>query len=207
MKSRAWWLPAALFAASLLQGCELALLGAGSATAYVAYEDRRTSGMQIDDEAIEMRAQSRVRERLGDRVHLNVNAYNRSVLITGEAPDESARAEVEKIVRAVPNVRALTNEMQIGPVSTLGDRANDSLLTTHVKARFLRAKRFSPVHVKVATEAGVVYLLGLVTDYEADDAVEIARRTGGVRKVVKIFEYCKSIEAACRLSSAGKSAP
>jgi osmotically-inducible protein OsmY len=207
MKSLAWWLPAALCAASLLQGCELALLGAGSATAYAAYEDRRTSGMQIDDEAIEMRAQARVGDRFADKVHLNVNAYNRTVLLTGEAPDEATRAEIEKIVRAVPNVRAVTNEMQIAPISTLGDRANDSLLTTHIKARFLHAKRFNPMHVKVATEAGVVYLLGLVTDREADDAVEIARRTGGVRKVVKIFEYCKSIDSPCRPSSAGKTAP
>lgn len=207
MKRAAWWLPAVVCAVPLLQGCELALIGAGSATAYAAYEDRRTSGMQIDDEAIEMRAQSRVADRFADKIHINVNAYNKAVLITGEAPDEPTRAEIEKIVRSIPNVRAVMNEMQIAPVSTLGERANDSILTTQVKARFLRAKLFNAVHVKVATEAGVVYLLGLVTDREATDAVEIARNTGGVRKVVKIFEYCKPVEALCRLPGGEKSRP
>jgi osmotically-inducible protein OsmY len=199
---------AAMACLAPLAGCELALIGATSATAYAAYEDRRTSGMQVDDEAIEMRAQHRVGERFSDQVHINVNAYNRAVLITGEVPDAATRAEIEKILQGVPNVRAVANELEIAPTSTFGDRTNDSFITTQVKARFLRAKRFNPVHVKVATENGVVYLLGVVTDGEAADAVDIARTTGGVRKVVKVFEYCKPVDEICRpRTAAQKSRP
>ena len=110
------------------------------------------------------------------------------------APD----AEVEKIAREIPNVRGVTNDLQMGPPSSLGARANDSLITTRVKARILDSNKVNPIHVKVVTEAGVVYLLGVVTDKEAEDAVEVARTTGGVRKVVKMFEYCKPDDEVCR---------
>ncbi|HYG54184.1 MAG TPA: BON domain-containing protein [Burkholderiales bacterium] len=182
----------------LLPGCELALLGAAGGAAYTAFEDRRTSGSLIDDEAIEVRATSRIDERYGDKAHVNVTVFNRTVLLTGEVPNEAAREDVEKIVGAVPNVRAITNELQVGAPSSLGARTNDAFITSKIKARFLDAKRFNPVHVKVVTEAGIVYLFGLVTEKEADAAVEIARTTGGVRKVVRIFEYCKPDEQPCR---------
>ena len=187
----------ALTAALLLQGC-VALIGAGGVAAYSSLEDRRTTGTQIDDEGIEVRAANRINERFRDRAHVNVIAYSRAVLITGEAVDEATRAEIEQIVLAVPNVRAVTNEVQLAGLSSVGSRANDSSLTLKVRSRFLNAKGFSPVHVKVVTEAGVVYLMGIVTVKEADAAVEIARTTGGVRKVVKVFEYCKSTDEPCR---------
>ena len=188
-------------AAALLQGCELAIVGAGSAAAVSAIEDRRTTGTQLDDKDIEGRAGSRI-DRFGDAAHVNVNAYNRSVLLTGEIPDERTREEIEKMVLGLPNVRAVTNDLQIAGTASLGARTNDSFITSKVKARFLDAKRFNPIHVKVVTEAGVVYLLGLVTEREADDAVDIARTTGGVRKVVKVFEYCKTNDELCRPRSA-----
>src|SRR5439155_1410602 len=122
--------------------------------------------------------------RFADKVHVNVAAFNRATLITGEVPDEAVRAEVEKIVQGVPNVRGVTNEVQLAPITSLGERTSDSLITAQVKARYLRAKAFNPVHVKVVTEAGVVYLMGVVTEREADDAVDLARTTSGVRKVV-----------------------
>jgi osmotically-inducible protein OsmY len=188
-------------AVALLQGCELAILGAGSAAAVSAIEDRRTTGTQLDDKDIEGRAGSRI-DRFGDAAHVNVNAYNRSVLLTGEIPDERTREEIEKMVLGLPNVRAVTNDLQIAGTASLGARTNDSFITSKVKARFLDAKRFNPIHVKVVTEAGVVYLMGLVTEREADDAVDIARTTGGVRKVVKVFEYCKTNDELCRPRSA-----
>jgi osmotically-inducible protein OsmY len=160
-------------------------------------EDRRSTGAQIDDESIEIRASNRVNDRFGDRAHVNVTSYNRIALITGEVPDERAREQVEKIVLAVPNVRGATNDVQIWGVSSLGSRANDSYLTTKVRGRLLDTKRVSPVHVKVVSEAGVVYLMGIVTQAEADEAVEIARTTGGVRKVVKVFEYCTAGDERC----------
>ena len=185
-------------AALLLPGCEVALLSAAAAGGVAAFEDRRTSGTQLDDDAIEARVANRVAERFGDKVHINVNSFNRFALLTGEAPDEAARAEIEKIALAVPNVRGVSNEVQVGTPTSMSSRANDSLITSKVKARLIDGRKVSPVHVKVATESGVVYLMGVVTEQEADGAIDIARTTGGVRKVVKIFEYCKSGDDVCR---------
>ena len=189
-------------AGALLAGCIPALIGAGAAGAYTALEDRRTAGTQIDDESIEVRSANRIADRFGDRVHVNVTSFNRTALITGEVPDEAAREEIEKIVRAVPTVRGVTNDLQVAGASSLGARTNDSYLTSKVKARLLDSSRVSPLHIKVVTEAGVVYLLGVVTEAEADEAVELARTTGGVRKVVKVFEYCKPDDNVCRTREA-----
>ena len=180
-----------------LYGCELALLGGGAA-AITAIEDRRTSGTILDDDGIETRVRRAVRERYGENTHVNVTSFNRSVLLTGEVPNEASRAEIEKIVLSNANVRGVSNELQVAGVSSLGTRANDSLITTKVKARLLDANKVNPIHVKVVTESGVVYLLGVVTEAEAADAVDIARTTGGVIKVVKIFEYCKTGDPICR---------
>lgn len=179
-----------------LQGCiEMAAVGVGAGV--VSAVDRRTTGAQVDDEGIELRATNRIGERFGDRVHVNVTSFNRSVLITGEAPDAKTKDEIEKIVAAVPSARAVTNDLTLASNSTLSNRANDTSITGKVKARFLDAGKFNPLHVKVVTERSVVYLLGVVTEQEAADAVEVARTTGGVRKVVKIFDYCKPTDAAC----------
>lgn len=187
----------ALLLLVLTPACVPVLLGAGGAAAVSSLEDRRSAGAQLDDESIEIRATNRVNDRFGDRVHVNVTSYNRIALVTGEVPDERAHQEVEKIVAAVPNVRGVTNDLQIAGPSSFGSRTNDSYLTTKVRGRLLDTKRLSPVHVKVVSEAGVVYLMGIVTDPEADEAVEIARTTGGVRKVVKAFEYCKPGDERC----------
>jgi osmotically-inducible protein OsmY len=188
---------ALIAAAASSPGC-VALIGAGGAAAFSALEDRRTAGTQIEDEGIEVRAAHRINESLKERAHVNVTAFNRAVLITGEAWDEATRAEIEKIVLAVPNVRVVTNELQVAGLASVASRANDTSLTAKVRGRFLNAKDFNPLHVKVVTEAGVVYLLGLVTESEAEAATELARTTGGVRKVVKVFEYCKSTDELCR---------
>jgi osmotically-inducible protein OsmY len=188
---------ALLLAALLLQGCmEMALIGAG--TAVVAFEDRRTMGAQLEDRGIELRTGNRVDDRYGDRAHVNVTSYNRYVLLTGEVPDEAARAEIEKLARGVPNVLGVTNDLQVAGKSSMGSRSNDTYLTSKVKTRFLDSGKFNAIHVKVVTEAGVVYLLGMVTEKEAEDAVEIARTTGGVRKVVKMFEFCRPTDEACQ---------
>jgi osmotically-inducible protein OsmY len=185
-----------LVGAASLQGCiEMAVVGAGAAVASAV--DRRTTGAQVEDEAIELRAGNRVGERFGDKVHVNITSYNRSVLVTGEVPDDKAKAEIEKIVAGVANVRGVTNDLQVAGISSFSSRASDAGITGKVKARFLDANRFNPLLVKVVTEASVVYLMGLVTESEAAAAVDIARTTSGVRKVVKVFEYCKPSDAAC----------
>jgi osmotically-inducible protein OsmY len=197
MNLRRTLLLAALPLALVLQGCMgMALVGVGAAV--VAFEDRRTAGAQLEDRGIELRTGNRVDDRFGDRTHINVTSYNRYVLLTGEVPDEAARAEIEKLARGVPNVLGVSNDLQVAGKSSMGSRSNDSYLTSKVKTRFVDSGKFNAVHVKVVTEAGVVYLLGMVTEKEAEDAVEIARTTGGVRKVVKMFEYCKPEDEACR---------
>ena len=189
---------AALGLAGLLGGCAAVVVGAGAAAGYSAYEDRRSTGTQVEDQRIESRASSAIDERFGWKVHVNVTSYNRQVLVTGEVPDAVTHAEVEKLIGAVPGVRTLANELTIGPLTSLAARTGDTVVTSNVKSRFLGAKNFNPVHVKVVTEAGVVFLMGMVTEVEANAAAEITRTTDGVKKVVKVFEYCKSGESICR---------
>jgi osmotically-inducible protein OsmY len=187
---------AAPLVAGALSGC-VGVAAVGVGTAMMSSVDRRTTGTQVEDEGIELRVANRVSERFGDRVHVNITSYNRNVLLTGEVPDEKAKAEIEKITLGVANARGVTNELQVAGGSSLSSRASDSTITGKVKARFLDANRFNVLSIKVVTEASVVYLLGIVTEQEAADAVEIARTTGGVRKVVKVFEYCKPADAVC----------
>ena len=178
----------ALLALPLLNGCVPVVIGGAAATGVVVAEDRRTVGTMTEDEVIENKASSRVAEKLKD-VHVNVTSYNRMVLLTGEVPDANAKAAAEKIARAVDNVRAVVNELQVAGNSALSSRANDSYLTSKVKARFVDGQKFNALHVKVVTESNIVYLLGLVKKQEANDATEIARTTAGVQKVVRVFEY------------------
>lgn len=191
-------LGALLAALLLLQGCAETVIAVGAGAAVMSATDRRSTGAQIDDEGIELRVTNRIDERFGDKVHLNVTSFNYVVLLTGEVPDASTRSEVEKIARAAPGVRSVANETQIAGVSSFPARSNDAYITSKVKGRFVSDGHFSANHVKVVTEASVVYLMGIVTDAEAREAVEIARTTGGVLKVVKIFEYCTAGQAPCK---------
>jgi len=172
-------------------GATVVGVGAGALMA----ADRRPSETFVTDESIELRSASRIGEALGDRAHVNVTSYNRAILLTGEVPDAAARSQVEKIASGVPNVKAISNEVQVAGVSTLGARGNDAYITSKVKARFIDANKFAVIHVKVVTEGGTVYLLGMVTQRESDDAVEIARTTGGVQRVVRMFEFISEDEA------------
>ena len=177
-----------------LTGCvPVAAVGVG--TGVLVFSDRRPTETFIADEAIEARAGNRINEKFGDRAHVNVTSYNRAVLLTGEVPSDAAKAEAEKLAAAVPNVRAITNELLVAGPSSYGARSNDSYITSKVKARFVDARKFAPNHVKVVSEGGTVFLLGLVTQYESDAAVEIARTTGGVQKVVRVFDVITEAEA------------
>ena len=189
MTQRKLMLGAALVASlPLLQGCfPLAVTGMGAAALMAS--DRRTTGMYIEDEAIEWKTFARLREYNGRGAHVNPTSFNRRVLLTGEAPTEELRREIGEAVRKVENVREVTNEIQIAAPSNLAARGNDALITSNVKARMVNNGKFSPSHVKVLTEANVVYLMGLVTPPEGEAAVEIARTAQGVSRVVKVFEY------------------
>jgi osmotically-inducible protein OsmY len=187
-----WLLVAAVV--PTLAGCfGAAVVGAGAGALMLA--DRRPSDTFVADQAVELRAGNRINDKFGDRVHVNVTCYDHTALLTGEASDAAVKADVEKLVAGVPNVKAVINEIQIAGTSTLSARSNDAYVTSKVKARFVDANRFAPNHVKVVTEAGTVYLMGIVTQREADAAVEVARTTAGVMKVVRAFEYIPEEQA------------
>jgi osmotically-inducible protein OsmY len=179
----------------VLSGCfGAAAVGVGAGA--LAFADRRATEVQVTDEGIELRSGNRISEKYGSNTHVNVTSYNRTVLLTGEVPDAAAKTNIEKIVSEVPNVKAISNELQVAGTSTLTARSNDTYITSKVKARFVDANTFAANHVKVVTEAGVVYLMGLVSQKEANAAVEIARTTGGVQKVVRVFEIISDTDAA-----------
>jgi len=176
-----------LLAAFMLQGC-FPLVATGVGATAMMLDDRRTSGIYIEDENIEWKTLARTREKFKD-AHINTTSYNLSVLLTGEAPTEAMKNEIAEVVRGIPSVKAVTNEIAVSGNSSLTSRGNDTLITSSVKARFIGNSAFSPNHVKVVTEAGVVYLMGLATQLEGDAAAEVARTTSGVTRVVKVFEY------------------
>ncbi len=178
----------------LLQGC-LPLLAAGASGGALAAFDRRSLGTQTDDETIEWKASARVGEKSWDDVHANFTSFGRRVLVTGEVPAPAVKAEVERIVAGVPQVQAVYNELAVGPVTSFSTRSNDSYITSRVKGRFVDSGKFNAIHVKVVTEDGVVYLLGLVTQSEAEAAIQVARTTSGVKKVVTLLEVIPEAKA------------
>lgn len=181
---------AALLAALLapaLSGC-VAAVATGATAGALAVIDRRSFGTQTDDEGIEWKILGNLMNKYGDKVHVNQTSYNRKVLLTGEVPDEQTKGEIERLVRGIAGVQDVWNELQVGPARSFQDRSNDAFITSKVKGRFVDGGKFRANLVKVVTEAGTVHLLGLVTRTEADAAIEIARTTSGVKKVVNLME-------------------
>jgi osmotically-inducible protein OsmY len=150
--------------------------------------DRRTAGTQIEDEGIQIRAASRIDTNLGERAHVNVNSYNRQVLLTGEVPSEQDKQLVEQVVSRVDNVRSIVNELAILGQATLTQRSSDALVTGRVRANLIDDRDLMSNAFKVVTERGTTYLMGRVTQREADRATDIVRNTSGVQKVVRLFE-------------------
>ena len=179
---------AATLALVNLTACAPILIG-GAVTAVALTEDRRSSGAFVDDENIENRALLKVKSRFGDQVHVNITSYNRHVLLSGEASSDSVKRGVEDEVSTVPGIKRVFNEMAVGPQAGVIAVSNDTRLTTIVKTRFLEANRFQANHVKVVTEANVVFLMGIVKRAEADAATQLASTTSGVSRVVRLFEY------------------
>lgn len=170
-----------------LSACVPLVVGGAAMSAMVAV-DRRTSGAQLEDEGIELRGASRLRDTFGDRAHINITSYNRQVLLTGEVPHDAARQQAEQVITRVENVRSIVNELVPAGNTTLVQRSSDVLITGKVKASLVDAKDLYAGAFKVVTERGIVYLMGRVTQPEADRATAIARQIGGVNRVVRIFD-------------------
>jgi len=173
---------------ALMPGCA-PLVVTGVGTSALMAEDRRTAGTVVDDDSIEAKVSFKVSEHYGRDTHVDVTSFNRVVLLAGAVTSEAAKQDIERIARTTENVRAVQNELTVGPVPSVAAQAHDAYITSKIKAHFLDAGRFYPNHVKVDTEAGTVYLMGLVKHQEADAATDIARSVDGVVKVVRIFEY------------------
>jgi osmotically-inducible protein OsmY len=181
---------ALLTAIALLQSACVPLLVGGAVVGGAAVAtDRRSTGAQLDDEVIEDKTTLAIHERFKGDFHVNVTSFNGIVLLTGEVPADAAKNDIGEMVRTTPKVRAVQNELVVGPVTDISSRSNDTLITSKVKARFVEAGKFQINFVKVVTENGVVYLMGIVRREEGDAAAEIARTTNGVQRVVKVFEY------------------
>jgi len=169
-------------------GCVPLVVGAAVGGTALVATDRRSVGAQADDEAIELKyAQSRS-NRFGDAVHVNVTSYNGVVLLTGEVPDAATKAALAELARTTDRVRRVHDEIAVRPPTPMSERTNDTYITSKVKARFVEQNKFSATHVKVVTERGIVYLMGLVRPDEADAAAQIAASTSGVARVLKLFE-------------------
>lgn len=189
-----------------LSACAPLVVGGAAVTALVAV-DRRTSGAQLDDQGIELRASNRLKDELGDaHARYNLSSYNRRVLITGEASSEAIKTKVTQIVSGVENVREVINELGVTNSPSLKERASDTLITGRVKASLVDAKDLSASAFKVLTERGTVYLMGRVTQREADRATDIARNTQNVSRVVRVFEIISEQELA-NIGAAKQPAP
>lgn len=189
-----------------LGACAPLMVGGFVGSAMVV-TDRRTSGTQLEDEGIELRSANRIREMVGDRVHVNITSYNRQVLLTGEVPNDRDRQYLAKLVSEVDNVRSVVNELAVMPASSLGDRSTDALITGKIKASMLDSKDIFASAYKVVTERGNVYLMGRVTQREANRATDIARTVGGVKKVVRVFEVITEDELKALLPEPPKAPP
>jgi osmotically-inducible protein OsmY len=193
---RAAALAAALLASQALTACAPLLVGGAVLGGTLMATDRRTSGTQIEDQAIELKAMNRVREAIGDRGHVAAVSYNRVLLLTGEVASDADKSAVEQTVQRIDNVRSVVNELEVMGASSLASRSSDAIVTSKVKATFVDAKDIFANAFKVHTERGVVYLLGRVTEREAGRASELARTVGGVQKVVRVFEIISEQELA-----------
>ena len=172
-----------------LQACIPLIIGAGVGAGVMMAEDRRSNATILEDQTIEVKAKNRFEETYQDKLHATVTSYNRYVLITGQAPTEEIRQDLTTIVLEVENVRNVQNEVIVAGNASFTSRSSDTFTTSSVKGRLTQNKEIGANNVKVITENGTVFLMGLVTRTEAEAASQTAATTSGVQRVVKVFEY------------------
>ena len=175
-------------AALLTSGCAAVVVGGAVVGGALVASDRRTTGSQVDDEVIEQKARSRLNDSLGERGHIGAVSYNRMVLLVGEVEAEPDKQTAEQVIARIDNVQSVVNELRVAPATSVGNRAGDAFVTTKVRASLVDAKDLLARSFKVTTHRNVVYLMGRVTQREADRAAEVARGVSGVAKVVKVFD-------------------
>ena len=191
-------------ALTTLSGCVPLIVGGAVIGGTLVATDRRTSGAQLEDEGIELRGNSRIRENFPDRAHINVTSYNRQVLLTGEVPTEQDKKLAEQVISRVENVQKIANELAVMDISSIAARSGDALTTGRIRASFVDAKDLTARSFKVVTERSITYLMGRVTLREAERATDIARSIGSVQKVVRIFEIIPEEELQRQLPQPAK---
>jgi osmotically-inducible protein OsmY len=172
-----------------LASCAAPLMFGGVIGGAMVASDRRTTGIQVEDETIEQRSATAIRENFGSKEHINITSYNRQVLITGEVTTDTVRRQVESLIGRVENVRSVVNELVVGPASSTSDRASDAVLVAKVKASMVDTEDVFANVYKVVGERGTIYLMGRVTQREAKRATDVVRGVSGVKRVVRVFEY------------------
>lgn len=182
--------------AATVSACAPLMVGGAAMTGAVVATDRRSSGAQLDDQGIELRAANRLRDQMGSRARISVTSYNRRALLTGEVANERDKALAYEIVAKTDNVASVFNELDITNSPTFKEKAEDTLLTGRVKAGLVDTKNLSANSFKVVSERGSVFLMGRVTQREADQATEVARTTKGAQRVVRLFEIISEEELA-----------
>lgn len=203
MMNQMWTRSASRWAAGLmvvgsLSGCAPLVLGTAAGGAFMA-TDRRTSGTQVEDQTIELKAGNRLRDVVSEKGHVNANAYNRLLLLTGEVPTEAERAAAEQAVQGIENLNGVINEIAVMPASSISTRGNDIVLATKVRATLVDAPDLVSNAYKVVVERGEVYMMGMVTEREAKRASELIATIKGVRRVVKVFQILTENELANKL--------
>ncbi|MCM5681761.1 BON domain-containing protein [Schlegelella sp. S2-27] len=188
-------LAAVMFAASFA-GCAPLIVGGAMVGGVMMALDRRTSGTQVEDQSIELKALNRIKDTIGDRGHVSATSFNRMVLLTGEVPSEQDKQAIELAVSRIENVKSIVNEVAVMNKSSLGSRSNDVILAGKIKATFVDARDIQANAFKVVTERGIVYLMGIVTEREANRGSDLARSVSGVQKVVRVFEIVTEEELA-----------
>ena len=173
-----------------LASCAAPIIVGGVIGGAMVASDRRTTGIQVEDEMIEQRSATAIRENFGSKEHVNITSYNRQVLITGEVSSDAVSRQVESLIRKIENVRTdVVNELVVGPASSVSDRTSDVLLVAKVKASMIDTEDVFANIYKVVGERGTIYLMGRVTQREAKRATDVVRGVGGVKRVVRVFEY------------------
>ena len=172
-----------------LASCAAPLMFGGVLGGAMVASDRRTTGIQVEDEGIEQRGSTAIRENFGTKEHISLTSYNRQVLITGQVSNDQTRAQVEQLIGRVQNVRSVVNELAVGPAASLSDRSSDTLLVAKVKASMVDTEDVFANVYKVVGERGTIYLMGRVTQREAKRATDVVRGVSGVKRVVRVFEY------------------
>jgi osmotically-inducible protein OsmY len=189
-------LAGAFAGAASLSACAPLIVGGAVVGGAMVATDRRTTGSQVDDETIELKANNRMNDAFADRARVSTTSYNRMVLLTGEVPTDADKTTAEQAVARIDNVQSVVNELTVGPMNTFGEKSKDTFVTAKVKASLVDAKDLFANSIKVVTHRGTVYLMGRVTEREATRATEVARGVSGVVKVVRVFEILTEAELA-----------